>query len=210
MLWGITGCSGTGASTTAGVWKMLGASVCSLDGVGHSFLGSRAVKEALEKKLSINGLAVMSADTVRKELREKAFLMPKMLQSINSVLHPRLVRWVAGSACALNGKTGVFVLDAALIFELHLEKYLDCVVTVTDRLDRVTSRLVQRDGVSPETVSGRWRSQLALEEKAARSHFVIRNADTKDILKMNAEQFYRKVIQRMEEPGGTQNQKKAH
>ncbi|MCD6587940.1 MAG: dephospho-CoA kinase [Candidatus Fermentibacteraceae bacterium] len=210
MLWGITGCSGTGASTVAEVWKRMGASVCSLDSVGHGFLEKTAVREALEKILLIDGMAAMSADAVRKELREKAFSSPEVLQGINSVLHPRLVRWVTVSAGVLKENRGVFVLDAALIFELRLEKYLNYVVTVTDQLERVTSRLAHRDGVSPETVSGRWRSQLALEEKTARSHFVIRNADTEDILKKNAEQFYTRVIQRMEEPGGTQNQKKAY
>ncbi len=210
MLWGITGCSGTGASTVAEVWKRMGASVCSLDSVGHGFLEKTAVKEALEKKLLIDGMAAMSADTVRRELRERAFSVPEVLQGINSVLHPRLVRWVTGTASVLKENRGIFVLDAALIFELGLEKYLNFVVTVTDRLERVASRLVRRDGVSLETVSGRWKNQLDLEEKAARSHFVIRNSDTEVILKKNAEQFYTRVIQRMEEPGGTQNQKKAH
>ncbi len=210
MLWGVTGCSGTGASTVAEVWKQMGASVCSLDGVGHCFLEKTAVREALEKTLSIDGMASMSAEAVRKELREKAFSVPEVLQGINSILHPRMIRWVIGSAGMLKDIRGVFVLDAALIFELRLEKYLNYVVTVTDRLERVTSRLVRRDCVSPETVSGRWKSQLALEEKAFRSHFVIRNADTEVILKKKAEQFYTRVIQRMEEPGGTQNQKKAY
>jgi dephospho-CoA kinase len=205
MLWGITGCSGTGVSTVARVWRQMGASVCSLDSIGHGFLEKSAVREALEKRLSIEGMVAMSANAIRKELREKAFSMPEVLQGINSVLHPRMIRWVTGSACVLKGKRGVFVLDAALIFELRLEKYLNFVVTVTDRLERVTSRIVRRDGVSPETVSGRWESQLALEEKTFRSHFVIRNADTEAILKKKAEQFYTGVIQRMEEPGGTQN-----
>ncbi|MCK5785521.1 MAG: dephospho-CoA kinase [Candidatus Sabulitectum sp.] len=199
MLWGITGCSGTGASTVAAVWKMLGADVCSLDKVGHRFLGKLSVKRALEAELGITGLSGMFQKEIRNQLRDKAFAQPEILKGINSVLHPRLKRWVSRSGEKLKEKRGVFVLDGALIFELGLDRYMNYLITVTDELDRVMGRLRARDGVSAETVIGRWDSQISIKEKSFRSHFEISNEDTEEKLKMKAEKFYKGVIQPMEE-----------
>ena len=199
MLWGITGCSGTGASTVAAVWRMLGADVCSLDKVGHSFLGKLSVKRALEAELGITGLSEMSQEEIRKQLRDKAFAYPEVLKGINTVLHPRLKSWTSKSAEKVRDKRGVFVLDGALIFELGLDGYMSYLVTVTDELDRVMERLRVRDGVSTETVTGRWNSQISIKEKSFRSHFEISNKDTEEKLKMKAENFYKGVIQPMEE-----------
>ncbi len=207
MIWGLTGCSGTGASTVAAVWNRMGASVCSLDTVGHRFLNKPSVKRALEKELAIKELSGMSGEGIREQLRERAFAFPEVLEGINRVMHPRLKRWVANSAEGLKNKKGVFVLDAALIFELGLDNYMSYTVTVTDELERVIDRLAARDGISTDTVTGRWNNQISLREKSMRSHFVIRNAGTEEMLKKNAEEFYKEVIKRMEEPGGTQNKK---
>lgn len=205
MLWGLTGCSGTGASTVAAVWKRMGARVCSLDAVGHRYLKKSSVKWALEKELGIEGLSEMSQEEIRKQIRGKAFASREVLAGINKIMHPGLSRWVSASAEQLRGRNGVFVLDAALIFELGLDNCFSFMITVTDEQERVIDRLMARDGISIDTVKGRWNSQLSLKEKSNRSHFVIRNAGTVEMLKKNAEKFYKGVIQRMEEPGGTQN-----
>lgn len=210
MLLGVTGCSGTGVSTVASVWSSLGARVCSLDKVGHGFLEKTSVKIALENELLIPGLADKTQEQIRKELRDRAFVSPEILSGINRVLHPRLSRWVADSAELLRGRRGIFVLDAALIFELGLENCFNFVITVTDDLERVVNRLVERDGISTDTVKGRWKNQLSLYEKRNRSHFVISNSETEDELKKKAENFYKCVIQRMEEIRGTQDETKVN
>ncbi len=210
MLIGITGCSGTGVSTVASVWKTLGAEVCSLDKKGHGFLEKSSVKFALENELGVRGLAGKTQQQIREELRERAFVSPEILSGINRVLHPRLSRWVSSSAELLRKRRGIFVLDAALIFELGLEHCFNFVVTVTDDLERVVTRLVERDGISTETVTGRWKNQLSLVEKANCSHFVISNSGTQDVLKKKADNFYKSVIQRMEEVHGTQDETKVN
>ncbi len=199
MIWGLTGCSGTGVSTVAAVWNEMGANVCSLDKVGHRFLKKYSVKQALENELGIEGLSEMSQEAIRQLLREEAFASGEVLTGINRVLHPRLSKWVANAAVKFRNSSGVFVLDAALIFELGLNGCMSYMITVTDQLDRVTGRLVERDGISADTVIGRWNSQLDLNEKTRKSHFVISNSGTEDMLKMKAENFYKDVIQRMED-----------
>lgn len=199
MLWGITGCSGTGASTVASVWRKQGASVCSLDEIGHRFLARKTVGEELETALGMPGLSRLTVENIRIELREKAFRNRETLEKINGVIHRRLQRWTAVSAGSLAGKMGIFVLDAALIFELGLQKQLDFTVTVNDSKERALERLVTRDGLTAEAASGRWESQIDIREKCMRSHFVIDNSGSLTELKNKADEFYNKVIKKMED-----------
>ncbi len=199
MLLALTGCSGTGASTVAGVWEGMGASVCSLDGTGHQFLDRKPVKQRLESELGIPGLSMATGGEIRGILREKVFTDPGTLKVVNSVLHPRLVRWTALSAGKLRNLPGVFVLDAALVFELGLEREADLTVTVRDTSARSRERLVKRDEISPETAEGRWRGQLDIMEKCRRSNFVLDNSGSLEDLYGIAAQFFTGVIKKMED-----------
>ncbi len=199
MLLGLTGCSGTGASTVAAVWAEAGASLCSLDRTGHRFLDRKPVKLALERRLDIPGLAGLTGGEIRRKLRETAFTHPGVLHGVNGVLHPRLQRWTAISAGILRNRPGVFVLDAALVFELGLESFTDLTVTVRDTFPRCSERLVIRDGISPEAARGRWERQLDIMEKCRRSNFVIDNSGSLEELKSRAARFYTGVIKKMED-----------
>jgi len=207
MLIAITGNSGTGVSTVSSVWKKInsGLNVCSLDKVAHRFLNKLSVKKELEKELLINGLSEMTTDEIRILLREKAFSDPNVLLAINRILHPRLQRWVFFKANELKTKNTIFVLDAALIFELQLEKCFDYIVTVSDKQSRVIERLVKRDKITEDTVKNRWKNQLDLSDKRSRSHFVITNSGSMEELEIKADNFYKNVLQRMEGANGTQN-----
>ncbi|PIE51242.1 dephospho-CoA kinase [Candidatus Fermentibacteria bacterium] len=199
MLWAITGCSGSGASTVAEVWKELGASVCSLDRTGHRFLEKPRVKTALQKAAGLPVDSQMPVNEIRTLLRDKAFTEPETLYGVNSVLHPKLRRWVASSANSLRSTRGVFVLDAALIFELDLSGYADFTVTVKDTRKRALERLAKRDGISRDSAEGRWRNQMEISEKCLKSNFVINNSGSKDELVNKAELFYSNIITRMED-----------
>lgn len=200
MLWAVTGCSGTGASTVASVWKNAGADVCSLDRVGHRFLERKSVKLLLQKELHLTDIQSLSSKEIRATLRETVFTNPEMLGKVNGILHPRLKKWCCVSASMVdNGKPQVSVLDAALVFELELENIPDFTVTVSDSLDRTVERLQKRDGISLQTALGRWRNQMDIKEKSFRSHFVIRNEAGLQELKDKAIYFYNNVIEKMED-----------
>lgn len=199
MLWAVTGCSGTGASTVASVWKEMGAEICSLDQVGHRFLDRDSVKRQLQELLDLDNLESMSSSDIRKTLRDTVFRAPAMLESINCVLHPRLKKWCSISASMLQEKPGVHVLDAALVFELELENIPDFIVAVSDSRERTIARLQKRDGISLETAQGRWQNQTGIRDKSRRSHFVILNEGSLEDLREKAINFYKDVIQKMED-----------
>jgi dephospho-CoA kinase len=103
------------------------------------------------------------------------------------------------SSGILRNEKGIFVLDAALIFELGIEEHLDFTVTVSDSRERSLERLQKRDGLSGEAAYGRWNSQIDIQEKCQRSSFVIENSGSLSDLKDNAEYFYINVINKMED-----------
>lgn len=199
MLWGITGCSGSGASTVSGVWEAMGASVCRLDTIGHRALERKRVRNALAGALGIPALVETDSRGVRRMLRERAFKDPEILAGVNQVLHPVLIRWAGYSAARIRDAEGIFVLDAALLFELGLEGHVDFTVTVMDTPERCVERLVKRDGIKRSTAAGRLGSQMDILEKCRRSHFILSNTADLAALHKKSEIFYNKVILTMEE-----------
>ncbi|MBN2357128.1 dephospho-CoA kinase, partial [candidate division KSB1 bacterium] len=69
-------------------------------------------------------------------------------------------------------------LDAALIYELHIENQLDKIIVVTAPLQQRLQRIMERDGLSQEQAQMRIAGQWPLEEKAQRADYVIHNDST--------------------------------
>ncbi|HPF33077.1 MAG TPA: dephospho-CoA kinase, partial [Candidatus Sabulitectum sp.] len=93
-----------------------------------------------------------------------------------------------------SGVRGIFVLDAALLFELGMDTLADFTVTVRDTMERSVARIVERDGLTEGTALGRWRSQMDIHEKCARSHFVIDNRKTTTVLHNIATDIFLNVL----------------
>ncbi len=191
MLVALTGNSGSGASTVAGFWEERGCRVCSLDRTGHRLMEKPRIRAALK----VPGLDRVSGPQARRILRERAFTEPGLLDDINRVMHPVMIRWVAFCAERCRGLPGVWVLEGALVFELGLEKYFDTVVAVVDTPERAVLRIIQRDGVSRRVATARRRRQLPPEIKAGKADLVIRNSGTLEDLERSSCSVLDRLIQ---------------
>jgi dephospho-CoA kinase len=81
----------------------------------------------------------------------------------------------------------VIVIDAPLLFEAGWDKLCDKVLYVDAPRDLRLERAIAR-GWSAEQFAAREASQMPLEEKATRSHIIVRNARTleniRDVLRL--------------------------
>lgn len=177
MLVGLTGNSGTGASTVAGFWREAGATVCSLDHTGHRLMDKARIKKALGIDPNLTGMEA------RALLREEAFTDPALLARINQVMHPAMTRWACHCAATLRNRPGIWVLEGALVFEMGLAKVFDKTVAVLDTPERAFLRIFHRDGVTRAAMLGRWRNQLPPAEKAQGADLVIHNSGSIEELK---------------------------
>ena len=88
----------------------------------------------------------------------------------------------------------LIIVDAALIYEISIEKMFDAVIVVFAGLNTRLQRVMERDDLKRAEVLARVRRQIPLEEKKAWADYVIDNNGAKENLKMQAEQIYEALI----------------
>ncbi len=180
---GITGNSGCGQSTAAGYIADRCEGVCSLDRIGHRLLSKQYVLRDLAAGFSKNSLLTMKENEIRSELRNIVFDEPEMMVILNSVLHPRMVRWASTTAAILESSRGIRILEGALIYELGIDTYLDYMIVIEDTVERSAERLAERDDISTEYALKRWNQQLPVNDKSSRADYVVHNSKDLDYLK---------------------------
>ena len=76
-----------------------------------------------------------------------------------------------------------------LLFEAHWEKNFDIICCVASTRENQVKRLVATRGMTCAEAEARLAAQLPVEEKARRSHYVIRNDGTADELRAEAQKL---------------------
>lgn len=94
-------------------------------------------------------------------------------QSINAIVHPAVMDDFYSS--------GLQWMESAILYEAHLEHYVDKVVAVCASAETRTERIMQRDGISYEKAKEWVDKQADQQEVAERADFVIMNNGDDDI-----------------------------
>ena len=76
-----------------------------------------------------------------------------------------------------------------LLFETHWNSEYDIICCVASTRENQIARMVATRGYSRKEAEARLAAQLPVEEKAARSHYVIDNNGTAEELKANAKRL---------------------
>lgn len=181
LLLGLVGGIASGKTLVAGCFRDLGAVVLNADEAGHQVLRDAEVIAVLNNRwgesiLDSNGQisrpAVAKIVFAPGNIAEKAFL--------ESVTHPRIQINLEQQLAELQSQPSpppLAVLDAALLFEAGWDAICDFVVFVDCprylRLKRALSR-----GWSAEQFAARETAQMAIDDKRARSDFVLDNSQS--------------------------------
>ena len=188
---GITGGLGSGKTTAARFFADRGAQVFDADVeakliLQHHEPTRRAVIEAF-------GEAVLNEEGEIDfgRLAAQAFATPQRQQRLNDIIHHEVV-WVAKREFATADQRGVaiFVVDAPLILEAHLEHHLDYTLAVVADEELRVKRAMARGILTEEDIRNRMRLQLSDEERTARADFVIQNNGTLEELHEQLQQIY--------------------
>ncbi|HEY4966321.1 MAG TPA: dephospho-CoA kinase [Puia sp.] len=176
---GLTGGIGSGKTTVARIFEVLGIPV---------YYADRAARDLMNtdpdlKKQIITGFgpdAYESGKLNRAWLAAQVFNNAEKLALLNSFVHPVTMRdadtWMKAQ------KSAYAIKEAALIFEGRLEIYFDYIIGVTAPEPLRLERAVQRDQSTPENVLQRMRQQMEEAEKIGRCDFVIINDGKQAIL----------------------------
>lgn len=105
--------------------------------------------------------------------------------AINSIVHPAVIEDFL--------KSGYEWMECAIIYEAHLEQYVDKIIAVTAPREVRIERIMARDGITREKAEQWIDAQCPQEKVAERADFVIDNDGKKDI-KQQIEEIWQRLF----------------
>ena len=176
---GLTGGIGSGKSTVAKIFEVLGIPVYYADEEAKRLMNEDP--ELIEEIIRHFGeKAYNSSGLDRSYLAKIVFNDAEKLRLLNSLTHPRTIShaesWISEQSSAY------IIKEAALLFESGAYKQLDKIIGVSAPLELRISRVMERDGSTKEDVLKRISRQMNEDEKLSRCDFIINNDETDDIV----------------------------
>jgi dephospho-CoA kinase len=169
---GITGGIGSGKSTVAHVFEVLGIPVYYADREAKRMMNE---DEELKQQIirEFGNAAYENGVLNRKHLASVVFANKEKLSLLNSIVHPATIRH--GKQWMKKQTTPYAIKEAALIFESGTQEYLDYVIGVSAPLHLRIHRAMQRDNVTREEIQRRMQNQIKEEIKMRLCDFVVKN-----------------------------------
>jgi dephospho-CoA kinase len=173
---GLTGNIGSGKSTVAQVFSVLEIPVYHADEESKRFLHDLSVLEKIRESFG-EVPESQTGEVDRVALGRLVFGDPIRLSKLTHILHPLVIedfkKW-----CRAKADSIYVILEAAIIFESGVEKNFDKIVHVSCPEEVAIQRVMERDRTTREEILKRMQFQLADDEKARRSDWVINNDGT--------------------------------
>jgi dephospho-CoA kinase len=171
---GLTGGIGSGKTTIAKIFEVLGIPVFYADDAAKQLMNTN---QELKKTIIENfgDESYKNGELDRKYLASIVFSNKEKLELLNSITHPATIKeaeeW-------MNKQTTPYLIkEAALLFESGAFRKLDYVIGVYAPQHIRVKRVMDRDNLAIEEVMKRVSRQLDEEEKMKLCHFVITNND---------------------------------
>lgn len=169
---GLTGGLGSGKSTVAHIFEVLGTPVYYADAASKRLMNDdEAVKAAVQN--AFGNEVYPKGELDKKYLAEIVFKDEKKLELLNSIVHPATLHdadeWMKKQT------TPYIIKEAALIFESGSHKSLDYVIGVKAPLHLRLQRAMKRDNISKEDAMARINRQMDEEAKMRLCDFIIVN-----------------------------------
>jgi dephospho-CoA kinase len=169
---GITGNIGTGKSTVARIFEILGVHVY------HADLQARLILETTEV---VENIAILFGKQVieygrvnRKALAEIVFNDAPKLETLNSLVHP-LVEMDFLKWCQQYSNEKYILHEAAILFESGFDRFFNANILITSPEELCIERVMQRDSISREMVLNRISQQWSQVKKQSMADFQIIN-----------------------------------
>ncbi|WP_150284965.1 dephospho-CoA kinase [Rummeliibacillus sp. TYF-LIM-RU47] len=176
MIIGLTGSIASGKSTVAKMLEEVGLPIVDAD------LVARIVVEpgtpTLEKISEVFGKEVLleNCELNREKLGEIIFHNPAKRVELNSIMHPAIRQEMLRQRDELTeaGEPHI-VMDIPLLFESHLQHFVEKILVVSVTEENQLNRLMERNHLSKEEALARIATQLPLSEKEKGADAVIYN-----------------------------------
>ena len=188
---GITGGIGSGKTTAAKVFEVLGIPVYYADDAAKQLMNKdENLKEKITKQFG--NQVYTDGKLNRTYLSEIVFNNPEKLALLNALVHPATLkdaeRWMQKQL------TPYAIKEAALIFESGAQQHLDYVIGVTAPAPLRIHRTMQRDAITRDEVIARMDKQMDDTIKMKLCNFVIKN-DEQEMMLPQIIELHEKLLQ---------------
>jgi dephospho-CoA kinase len=191
----VTGGIGSGQST---VCEYLAAQGCKIIDV------DRRARRIIEKDITLqqelrhsfgNDIFDEQGQLKRRLLASLVFNDSEKVRRLNRLVHPLMVAEIIEELeeARFSRRYPLVVVDAALIFELNMEKMFDAVIVVHADLETRIQRVMNRDGLSRAEIIARVQQQIPLEDKISWATFEIDNNGSLEDLKKQTGHIFEKL-----------------
>jgi len=192
---GILGGIASGKSTVAEQLKVMGCAVIDADGIAKDMLQNPDVRQQIR---SAFGDAVFdAAGTVDKQkLAVAIFDSPSAVQTINSIIHPRVMAKTEQllESYQLDPAVKAVVLDVPLLMEVGWEKRCDKLIFVACDEQKRLERAAQKRLLSEKLLKKRENFQISLDNKRKISHYILSNNENLSELKKQISEIFPALI----------------
>ncbi len=193
---GITGGIGSGKTTVAKIFEVLGVPVYYADDAAKRLMNE---DESLKLKLTkVFGSAIYENGSLNRGLLSSiVFNNKEKLDILNTIVHPATIadaeRWMEKISKVGKEITAYAIKEAALIFESGAQKKLDYVIGVHAPYKLRLQRAMLRDNLSKEEVESRMDRQMDETRKMNLCNFIITN-DEKQMLIPQVVELHQKLV----------------
>ena len=153
-------------------------------------------KSLVAKFLNELGVETIDADDIvhelipdpaeRRRIAAEVFMNEAKRKELEAKIHPQVRDRITQTLKHSNTQTIAIV---PLLFETHWDADYDIICCVRSERDLQISRMMATRGYTREEAEARLAAQMPVEEKAAKSHYVIENNGTSDELKFEVAKF---------------------
>ena len=192
-LCGLTGGVGMGKSTAAGFLSELGARIVDTDEIAREIV--QPDKPALAEIKKHFGAAFIAPDGSlnRDALAHVVFNDPVALKKLEGILHPKIrEHWLALVNQWRDENCALAVVVIPLLFETEAENEFDKIICVACSPGSQRERLRSR-GWKENQIDRRIAAQMPIEQKIARSHFVVWTEGAPEVHRRQIAEIFGKI-----------------
>ncbi|HQI15866.1 MAG TPA: dephospho-CoA kinase [Bacillota bacterium] len=194
MVIGLTGGIASGKSTVSAKLKELGAAVIDADLLARDVV--RKGEIAYNRIVQCFGadISLPSGDINRKKLGNIVFSDKEKLALLNNITHPEIIKRMKERIQELKAEGArVIVVDAAILIEMGLHKYVDSVWVVTVDRETQIKRLIERDKFEYREAENRINSQFTNEVRKKYADVVIDNSKPIEEVEKGLEELWNSI-----------------
>ena len=191
----VTGGIGSGQSSVCAVLASQGCKVIDVDLRARQIIEKDTALQQELKRSFGNDIFDEQGQLKRRLLASLVFNDADKTRRLNRLVHPRMVPEIVEEMeeARFSQRYPLVVMDAALIFELNMEKMFEAVIVVHANLETRIQRAMNRDAQSRGEIMARIQQQIPLEDKIHWATYQIDNNGSPEDLKKQSLNVFEKL-----------------